>query len=110
MLQLHLLTVAIILCYAALQQVMGLPVGFVDEGVGTLNGPNKAIFAPNPRNLRGPPMMIVAAKEGQIVAFEDPDNSDISIPIANMYISPSRFRDESISIYILHKFYHQLSH
>ena len=64
--------------------VSGLPVGFVDEGVGTFNGPNKAVFAPNPRNPTGPQMMIVAAKEGQIVVFEDPDNSDVRIEIANM--------------------------
>jgi Glucose / Sorbosone dehydrogenase/PKD domain len=86
--QRHLLlgTAAALWCYMSLvqQPVWGLPVGFVDEGIGTLNGPNKAVFAPNPRNLKGSPMMMVAAKEGQIVVFEDPDNSDVKIQIANM--------------------------
>ena len=81
-----LFAIPVVLYYTStLPLVLGLPVGFVDEGVGTLNGPNKAVFAPNPRKLKGPPMMIVAAKEGQIVVFENPDNSDVKIQVANMF-------------------------
>jgi hypothetical protein len=68
----------------ALSSVDTLPTGFADEGVG--NGSEQAIsgiFVPNPRQ-NGKPMLIIATKDGPIYVFEDPDNSNIRIQIANM--------------------------
>jgi hypothetical protein len=64
--------------------VHALPVGFIDEGVGS--GSEEATvgkFVPNPRK-NGKPMLIVVAKDGPIYAFEDPDTSDTRILIGNL--------------------------
>ena len=59
-----------------------VPSGFVDEGVIDLDAITGA-FVPNPRN-NGKPMLLLSAKEGEINALEDPDNSDSSIKVADM--------------------------
>ena len=64
--------------------VDSLPVGFVDEGVGS--GTEEATvgrFVPNPRK-NGDPMLLVVTKDGSFFAFEDPDNSDKRILIGNI--------------------------
>jgi PKD repeat protein len=63
--------------------VYTLPVGFVDEGVSNINGPNKGCFVPNPRN-NNQPMMIISTTEGIFYAIENPDTSDVRIIIGNM--------------------------
>ena len=68
----------------AVQQVTGLPANFVDEPMALFSRPMKAIFAPNPRNVNGPPMMIVSTKDGGIFAMEDPDNSDRYVQLADL--------------------------
>lgn len=62
--------------------VDSVPSGFVDEGVIDLDAITGA-FVPNPRN-NGKPMLLLSAKEGEINALEDPDNSDDSIQVADM--------------------------
>lgn len=57
------------------------PIGFVDEGVGTVQAITGA-FAPNPRR-NGQPMLLLSSKEGRINVLEDPDNSAVSILIAD---------------------------
>ena len=68
----------------AVQQVTGLPANFVDEPMALFSRPMKAIFAPNPRIVNGPPMMIVSTKDGGIFAMEDPDNSDRYVQLADL--------------------------
>ena len=67
--------------YYYLRPSLGLPSGFVDEGVVNLNAITGA-FAPNPRN-NGKPMLLLSSKEGQVVVLEDPDNSIDYITIAD---------------------------
>ena len=59
-----------------------LPVGFVDEAVGRMQGTSGA-FVPNPRQ-NGKPMLIIASIEGAIYAIEDPDNAGPRLLIADM--------------------------
>ena len=61
--------------------ISAVPIGFVDEGVATVQAITGA-FAPNPRR-NGQPMLLLSSKEGRINVLEDPDNSDKSILIAD---------------------------
>jgi glucose/arabinose dehydrogenase/PKD repeat protein len=80
----HLRMKALVLLLISLlvHRTSAVPVGFVDEGVATLNAISAA-FAPNPRK-NGKPMLLVAAKEGTVVVLEDPDNSDTSMQVFNL--------------------------
>ena len=64
--------------------VHSLPVGFIDEGVGS--GTEEATvgkFVPNPRK-NGTPMFIVVAKDGPFMVFEDPDHSETKLSMGNL--------------------------
>jgi glucose/arabinose dehydrogenase/PKD repeat protein len=73
---------AYLLPYLLVLPSVSVPLGFIDEGIAILPGITAA-FAPNPR-LLGKPMMLVGDEEGSIHVLEDPDNSDTSIEVANL--------------------------
>lgn len=60
---------------------LALPKGFVEEELIRVNAITGA-FASNPRQ-NGKPMLLLAAKEGQVLVFEDPDKSETYQKIAD---------------------------
>lgn len=77
-------TIAILLMclFSRFSSLYALPVGFIDEGVASIDAIITGAFAPNPRN-NGKPMLLLSSKNGQIYVVEDPDNSEDNIVVAD---------------------------
>ena len=67
---------------AGLHAVTSLPLGFIAEVVTSKNAIT-GTFAPNPRNIQRPMLMLVH-KSGVVSVLEDPDNSPETIDILDI--------------------------